>query len=372
MKIIERAIAYSGKNNPSLSSCSFVGAIETSDGRVITTFKAAQTKGPYNDTDRTVMCISSDGGKTWSEPKEPFAPPTVDGKPTTLRLIYMLEIEKGHLFAVVNAVDATMKELTYYNEATEGLKDTYILFSHSYDGGESWEPLTRIESEKFPNMPLPLTHAPFITKEGRIGVQFEVNKTYYASEYWVHHSAVIYSSDGGYTWGDEVVITDNPTRYFWDQRIGVLNSGDVVDVFWTYDRELSDYVNIHFTRSLDGGRSFGEFLDTGLVGQPGNVLDGKDGSLLLVYINREREPEIRLAKSTDGGESWSDVLTVYTYERNTKANHSGSMNDVWAEMAAFCVGHPCMCRMSDGTVWVCFYSGPTTDRTDYHFVKIEE
>ncbi len=372
MKIIGKGIAYSGKNEPALSSCSFVGILELSDGRLIATFKAARTKGPYNDTDRTVICISSDKGETWSQPTEPFSPPTVDGKPTTLRLIYMKEISEGHLFAVVNAVDATMAELPYYNEATEGLKDTYIMFSHSYDGGKTWETLRRLDSLNFPGMPLPLTGVPFVTGEGRVGVQFEVNKPYYEEEYWVHHSVVIYSSDGGYTWDDEVIVTDSPTRYYWDQRIGVLNSGRITDVFWTYDREKADYVNIHYTESTDGGRTFSDFIDTGLVGQPGNVIDGRDSSLLLVYINRDKEPEIRLARSLDGGTAWADVMTVYTYERNTKARHSGSMNDVWAEMAAFCVGHPCMYRMSDGSIWVCFYSGPNTDRTDFHFIKIEE
>ena len=372
MKIIKRGIAYSGENNEALSSCSFVGILETERGKLITTFKAARTKGPYNDTDRTVMVMSEDGGKSWSDPIEPFAPPVVDGKTTTLRLIYITELEPDHLFAVVNAVDATMEKLPYYNEATEGLKDTYILCSHSLDGGKTWGDLKKVESQLFPNMPLPLTGVPFVTAEGRIGIQFEVNKTYYATEYWVHHSVVIYSSDGGHTWGDEVVITDNPTRYFWDQRIGVLKNGDITDVFWTYDRALQDYVNIHLTRSTDGGRTFGEFTDTGLVGQPGNILDGRDGSLLLVYINRDGVPEIRMAKSVDGGNTWFDELTVYTYERNTKAEHSGSMNDVWAEMAAFCVGHPCMYRMKDGSIWVCFYSGPHTDRTDFHFIKIEE
>jgi len=372
MKITKRGIAYSGKNCPKLSSCTFVGITETKDGTIFASFKGAATKGPYNDTDHVIYCTSTDNGETWSDPIEPFLPPIVDGKPTTLRLIYLSEIEAGHLFAVVNAVDATMAELPYYNEETEGLKDTYILFSHSFDGGKTWEPLKKIESKMFMGLPLPLTGAPFVTKEGRIGIQFEVNKTYYETEYWVHHSAVIYSSDGGYTWGDEVMISDHPTMYYWDQRVSVLNSGKVVDVFWTYDRQKADYVNIHYTESTDGGRSFCEFIDTGLVGQAGNVIDGKNDEQLLVYINRESLPEIRLATSTDGGKTWQDTLTVFTYERNTKMAHSGTMNDVWMEMAAFSTGHPFMARMSDGSIWVYFYSGPSTDRTDFHFVKIED
>ena len=32
-----------------------------------------------------------------------------------------------------------------------------------------------------------------------MGVQFEVNKHYYDSTYWIHHSCAVFSDDGGYT-----------------------------------------------------------------------------------------------------------------------------------------------------------------------------
>ena len=90
MKITNTGIIYSGENNLALSSCSFPGICNMADGTILATFKGAETKGPFNNTDRTVTCISKDGGKTWSEPIEFFAPPVVDGKPTTLRLIYII------------------------------------------------------------------------------------------------------------------------------------------------------------------------------------------------------------------------------------------------------------------------------------------
>ena len=371
MKIVEQGIIYSGAESPELSSCAFPSICQLHDGTILASFKGAEQKGPYNKTDRTVVCISKDNGKSWSQPIEMFEPPVVDGKPTTLRLIYFVEIASGHLLAVLNAVDATMEELPYYNEETEGLKDTYIMVSHSFDGGKSWDPLTRVQVESFYDLPLPLTGAPFLTQDGRVGIQFEVNKPYYEEEYWVHHSAAVYSADGGYTWGDDVVITDSPSVYYWDQRLDVLKDGRVVDIFWTFDRKKGDYINIHTCQSTDGGRSFGKLTDTGLVGQPGNVIDGTEGKLLTVYINRDSAPVIRLAESMDNGQTWQDVQTVYEYGKNTKSKQNAGMNDVWSEMGAFSIGHPFVKRMEDGTIWVYFYSGPSTHRTDFHYVKIE-
>ncbi len=370
MEITKHSIIYSGEHNPALSSCSFPSICKLKNGTIIASFKGAEKKGPYNYYDHAMTCFSYDGGKTFTEPVEIFAPPIVDGKPTTLRTIYFIEAEENHVIAVANAVDATMKDLPYYNEETEGLKETYILVAHSKDGAKTFGAPERIQVNTFYNLPIPLTGAPFKTADGRIGIQFEVNKHYYETEYWVHHSAIVYSADNGYTWGDEVVVTDSPTIYYWDQRTSALSCGTICDVFWTFDREKGDYINIHMCKSTDGGRTFSDLYDIGLVGQPGNVVDTKDGKLLLVYINRDSVPVIRLAESCDGGKTWNDKLTVFDYGENTKGKQNAGMNDVWSEMAAFSIGHPFMELMDDTTLWVFFYSGPQTDRTDFHVVEI--
>jgi len=370
MEILEHGILYSGADNPTLSSCAFPGLCKLHDGTLIASFKGAARKIPDNKTDHAMTCFSYDGGKTWTEPVEIFAPPVVDGNNTTLRTIYYLEVAPGNLLVVANAVDATLEDLPYYNEETEGLKYTYIVISHSADNGKTWTQPQRLQVQTFYDLPLPLTGAPFLTKDGRVGIQFEVNKPYYETEYWVHHSAAVYSEDGGYTWGDEVVITDNPRIYYWDQRISTVADGRVMDIFWTFDRDKGDYINIHLTQSSDGGRSFGPLTDTGLVGQPGNVIDGKEGQLLAIYINRDAAPVIRLAESTDGGKTWADALTVYDFGTNTKNKQNAGMNDVWSEMGAFNVGHPFVMNMGDGTLMAYFYCGPSTHRTDFHYIKI--
>ena len=371
MKIIEQGIIYSGEHTPALSSCAFPSVCQLRNGTLLASFKGAQTKGPYNKTDKGMVCVSADNGKTWDKPFAQFAPPVVDGKNTTIRLLYYVEVAEDNLLAVCNAVDATMEELPYYNEETEGLKDTYIMVAHSADGGKTWSDLQRVQVQTFYDLPLPLTGAPIVTKEGRVGIQFEVNKHYYETEYWIHHSAVVYSEDGGYTWGNEVVITDNPDIYYWDQRLDTLEDGRVTDIFWTFDRSKGDYINIHYCESTDGGRSFGPLTDTGLVGQPGNVIDGKDGKLLTIYINRDAAPVIKLAESADGGRTWQDALTVFDFGANTKGKQNAGMNDVWAEMGAFSIGHPFLKKLQDGTVLAYYYNGPSTHRTDFCYAKIE-
>ena len=119
MKIIEQGILYSGAENPALSSCCFPAMCQLSDGAMLASFRGGAQKGPYNKSEQAMTCVSRDGGRTWSEPFAMFEPPMVNGKPTTLRVLYYAEIAPDNLLAVANAVDASMEDLPYYNEATK-------------------------------------------------------------------------------------------------------------------------------------------------------------------------------------------------------------------------------------------------------------
>ena len=77
MRILSHDIIYSVWNTPELSSCAFPSVTTLSNGDIFASFKGGETKGPYNKTDRTVVCISHDGGKSFGEPVEFFEPPVV-------------------------------------------------------------------------------------------------------------------------------------------------------------------------------------------------------------------------------------------------------------------------------------------------------
>ena len=128
MRILRQGIAYSGENNPKYSSCSFPSICKLSDGTIFASFKAAERKIPDNKTDHAVVCISYDNAQTWSKPIELFDPPVVDGKQTTIRTMYFVEVTPGNILAVLNAVDSSLADLPYYNEETEGLKEHIYCF----------------------------------------------------------------------------------------------------------------------------------------------------------------------------------------------------------------------------------------------------
>lgn len=369
MKIIDTGILPGGCEDSNLSSQTFPSLCELECGRMLFSFKGSPKKGPFNTGECGYTSISDNGGKTFSKPITKFNPLVVDGKPITIRTLYYLGLGGGKVLAVLNAVAGDMN-LEFFNEKTKGLKDTYIMYALSGDNAETFSELKRLYVASFPDTPLPLTGAPIMLKNGSIALQFEVNKKYYDENPWTHNSVVVYSHDGGKTWGDEVIVTNHPHMYYWDQRISCLDDGRILDLFWSFDRSKGDYVNIHACESLDNGKSYSDVFDTGLSGQPGNALSLPDGRICCIYINRDASPIINLAVSEDG-RNWEDELTVYDSDMIKCTKDGLSMNDAWSEMGAFCVGHPFITGLSDGTILAYYYAGKTTHRTDIHFKRIQ-
>jgi len=114
--------------------------------------------------------------------------------------------------------------------------------------------------------------------------------------------------------------------------------------------------------------------DTGVSGQPAPALELSDGTLLMVYVDRESTPCIKARLSEDGGRSWpreSETL-LYRMSLNNQTESKGSMQDAWSEMAKFSLGLPTTVALPDGDALVLFYAGAQTDTTDIHWLRLRD
>jgi hypothetical protein len=225
-------------------------------------------------------------------------------------------------------------------------------------------------------VPTPITGAPLILPDGRWAVPFEVNKHYNDRAPWQHASCVTFSSDDGATWSDVVDVHADPDRavFCWDQRLALLPGGDVLALFWTFDRRANAYLNIHARRSTDAGRTWGPLTDTGVPGQPARPVGLPDGRVVMVYVDRTAEPQIKSRCSRDGGSSWPRDGELLVHDRaavrRSQTRDKRSMQDAWAEMSAFSIGLPDAVALPDGDVLVVFYSGDHPDHTDVLWARI--
>ena len=352
-----------------LSSCTFPGICVLPDGGMIASFKGSPEKGPLAGQGG-YLCYSDDAGETWSEPYDPFPGGIVfGGRAASVRGMYATHIKDGNVLLVMPAVYED-SDKPYYNTETEGLLDTDIFFAHSDDYGRTFSAPERMTTAF--DQPVPLTGPVIRLPDGALVCQFELNKTYYDERPWVHSSVIIFSYDDGRSWGGDVVITKDPDIYYWDQRMGVVNGGSLLDLFWVFDRKTAEYRTIHASDSTDGGKTWSPIWDTGLTGQPGCPADLGDGRLAVIHIDRTGAPKIIVRISEDGGHTFlSEELVIYDSKLEKQEVIKSDMNAAWEEMGAFSVGHPGLAVLPSGELYAFFYAGPHTDRTDICRVKIE-
>ncbi len=144
-KIENSGTVFEGSPGSKRQSATFPVPCVTGGGRWLCTFRAAPTKG-QSTGQRTLLTWSDNKGRSWSEPTEPFAPTTIDGKPGLMRFAGLTALEDERVLAAVCWVDHLNPDAPYFNEATEGLLDTRIFTSVSEDCGRTWSPLRLMDT----------------------------------------------------------------------------------------------------------------------------------------------------------------------------------------------------------------------------------
>jgi hypothetical protein len=372
MQILSNGTVFTSRPRTNRQSCAFPTICALPNGRWLAGCRAAPTKDAT--TGQHVLISWSDNfGTSWSDSIQPFAPPTVDGKPGLFRSVGLTSLSGDQVLAALYWVDHADPALPFFNEDTEGLLDSRIFWSASENGGESWSTPILMDTSPF-NVPTPITGPALLLPDGRLACQFETNKHYHDTSVWRHSSVLMFSSDAGATWPDHVVVSNDPKNriFYWDQRPGLLADGRLLDVFWTYDNQAGEYLNIHARESLDNGRKWSDFWDTGLPGQPAAPVSMPDGRIALVYVDRTAQPVIKLRASSDNGRTWPENTEriIYDSGAGSQTVAKSAMKDAWAEMADFSVGLPATALTPDGDLLVVYYAGETTDRTNVQWACI--
>ena len=372
MKIIARGTIASSRDETPFQSRAFPRICVLPSGRWLCGFRAAPSKATMTGQ-RAMLTFSDDQGATWSEPVEPFIPPPVDGKPGLFRGVAITPLGERRILAVLDWVDHSDPSLPFFNETTEGLLETRIFLAWSEDDGNVWSEPVLMDTAPF-DCPTPVTGPVLCLANGDLACQFELNKHYHDPKPWHHSSVLMFSKDGGKTWPEHVLASNDPDNriFYWDQRPAVLPDGQIVNLFWTFDRKKAVYRNIHARRSDDNGRKWSQMWDTGIPGQPAPSVILPDGRLSVVYVDRTASPLLKMRASKDGGRNWPECTEI-VLDRASQGNQTKdkqSMQDAWAEMAAFSLGLPATAITRNGDVLVVYYTGPSTNQTDIKWVRV--
>jgi len=255
----------------------------------------------YADRSQGISLVSSpDMGQTWSEPW-PFS---LGGEHSLAGTLTIGPDDTLHTVWFEPSMDCPASALPGVD--TGGC----LLVARSADGGRSWAGPTRISppTTKGPNSP-----QISVDGSGRVHVGWndgDVHSESYASEVWYARSA-----DGGERWDPaQLLSTDDGAISAFPRFIFKDAMDDVLSIAWRDERSGTD-TDVYVANSTDGGETWTEVLALGGAGDqwdPQTLVD-PDGVIhlgIMEYPASGTEAPsvyIRTTRSVDGGLSWAPL-----------------------------------------------------------------
>jgi hypothetical protein len=229
----------------------------------------------------------------------------------------------------------------FYWQDTFYYTDIDIFFSRSSDGGRTWtDPDTMV------NDAIPYTYqmnpALAIDNAGILYAVWEDNRGYNRDIYLSR------SLDGGETWSPDIIVNDNTEAWAENPDIAVDPQG-IIYVVWddtredAFDRQAQS--DIFIARSADGGLSWSENFRVntyyhGLQHEPSLDVD-LQGILYVSWTdlrNGYGDSDIYFAKSLEMGISWStevrvntDIQTANQIQSDLDVDDFGNVYIAWAD-----------------------------------------
>ncbi|GAA3732099.1 hypothetical protein HDA32_000535 [Spinactinospora alkalitolerans] len=231
----------------------------------------------------------------------------------------------------VNPLNPRNIAVAWQQDRMAGGSSRGIVVAASHDGGDSWEstPLPGFDpcalEEGDPSYRGTNPYLSFTADGALIASVTSIGDTY--------RVVTVRSDDGGRSWDEPVLLVDDPRDQAHDKQSTTADPDDPDRVYavWNAMDIPAEEHTLLLARSDDGGRTWEEprsvyrpEAPAGTVGA--QILVQPDGSLLSVFFESDHAiggppsedlPEkIRAIRSTDGGDTWSDPVTVADIELN--------------------------------------------------------
>ncbi len=291
-----------------------------------------------------VLCRSSDGGKTWTEPQRVWPHLSAEWSIFT-GISRDVHSDKLYLYGTRCRIDVPGE--SNWSTETQGLKANELIWSVSNDGGLNWtEPAV---------IPMPIAgsaEAPgplCVTKTGRWVACYAPYRTF-DPNLVVDRSqvVVVYSDDQGKSWRHTSMLRfDRKESNGAEAWVVELTDGRLLGTSWVILDDGTESPNAYAVSS-DGGTTWSPTRSTGTLGQTTALHALPDGRAVFLYNQRKHgEPGVRgaVVRPTDAsiGSEYDDYL--WKAETRTQSESSGS-HDQWSD---FSFGEPSVVRLPDGT-----------------------
>ena len=311
------------------SYCGWPTVAKDKDGILYTVFSGNRI-GHVCPFGKNLMVVSRDDGKTWSDPI------IVNDSSLDDRDAGILCLENGKKVLSWFCHSASFY-MDYYSEVLRTVEKKMLPLADGVIG--VWKNMDKSEMEggsyvkfldenKVIKAPVSAPHGPIELPDGKllyVGKEFHSENLEKGAIY-----ACIYDGKWDVLSKIEMPV---PLNLVHEPHAIILKDGSILAAFRVHN-ETS--FTVYLARSLDGGKSWSTPYDTGFNGSPPHLLRHSSGAIVLSYARREK-PYYECARvSFDEGNTWSQEYILSYSESND-------------------IGYPSTVELSDGSLLTVYY-----------------
>ena len=300
---------------------------------------------------RSFSSRSTDGGCTWSRPVEILSDSVASMKlSTTCRIA---SLPNGKLVGIASLMDRCRSDEGLANPATDGFVQTEFTLVYSSDSGLSWsapQPL---------NPPLDwhgfeaCSHI-ITLPSGRWILPTSIWPDWNGRNPYGSKAIAFISDDEGINWKMTDVMDE------WSKKIGhyeqkqvLLSDGRLLAVCWTLNHASRSNLPNRYTFSSDGGDSYGQLLESPLLGETCTPLALGDNHILCIYRRTDR-PGLWAHLAVIEGQSWKSLAEAPLWGTDVIARETTGAS-LLRQMSTLRFGYPAAVRLSSGEVFIVFW-----------------
>lgn len=370
---MDRGTVFDASQQPPNSrSCAFTSVARLGDGTLLVAFRNAT--GRDEPDGRLRVMRSRDEGQTWETLHAGLTAP-LNGVEGNFYVGYFTELTPDRVLCLYKWVDRSDPTLSFVNPETTGILPMRVLLAESEDRAETWGPyrLVSLAPQTGAGFTGPIWRMP----NGALAMPYERWKDFYDDSPGIQAAHLRLSTDDGTTWPTYTTVAHDPNLriMYWDQRIARHpETGQLVVMFWTHDRELGQDIHNHIAWGTPDGQTWTTPTPTPMQGQHCEPLALRGDRLLAVYVHRTDPPTLRAVLSEDYGKTWDidNELVFYDSRAGTEPGITGqpSFEEFWQSMMAWRFGHPRGILLPNGDVFVAYYAGDAYSQS-VHWVRID-
>lgn len=324
-----------------------------STGEVILCCKELQ--GSINDPKGKILMFRSlDEGKTWEKGLSPTCHDETFYPEKGYIMAHITEIEPKELIAVYGLID-TDTSRPMFNPATDGMQNSVVRITKSFDNGKSWSNPRNIEFNTADIIvPSKIINLP----DGTLGFPCEMHDHWEGGYKEGNCSRFIKSYDRGDTFPEgNIMAADNGILYG-DARPTFIDNKLVI-FLWTLDLVKMEDKPIHFISTENNAETWSNPAPLHITTQIMSPLYFDKGVMLAIHQDRFSEnPGLKAIISYDNGLNWDKKTETTLYGADNKPDGTNP----FAQFDQFQFGYSSLLKTGDNTCLASFWhtNGTTT------------